>query len=82
MQNGRAVPADCACAPCVACAQHIPDSPALASEIVAGRKPGNHFSAPEARNRTGLCRKLTLPPLNRKEKGGHPGALQNERVVR
>jgi selenocysteine-specific elongation factor len=40
------------------------------AEILAGRKPGDRFSIPEAKQRTGLSRKYMLPVLNRMEKDG------------
>ncbi|MCX7037718.1 MAG: SelB C-terminal domain-containing protein [Spirochaetes bacterium] len=43
---------------------------ALSAEILAGRKAGERFSIPEAKQRTGLSRKYMLPLLNRMEKDG------------
>jgi selenocysteine-specific elongation factor len=42
----------------------------LGAEILAGRKTGDRFSIPEAKERTGLSRKYMLPLLNRMEKDG------------
>jgi selenocysteine-specific elongation factor len=43
---------------------------ALGAEILAGRKAGDRFSIPEAKQRTSLSRKYMLPLLNRMEKDG------------
>jgi selenocysteine-specific elongation factor len=42
----------------------------LCAAILAGRKKGERFSIPEAKERTGLSRKYMLPLLNRMEKDG------------
>ncbi|MCX6376939.1 MAG: SelB C-terminal domain-containing protein, partial [Armatimonadetes bacterium] len=49
---------------------------------LAGRTPGDRFSVPEAKERTGLSRKYTLPLLNRMEKDGLLSREQDARVVR
>jgi selenocysteine-specific elongation factor len=54
----------------------------IAAEILAGRKSGDRFSVPEAKERTGLSRKFTLPLLNRMEKDGLLRREQDARVVR
>jgi selenocysteine-specific elongation factor len=54
----------------------------IAAEILAGRKSGDRFSVPEAKDRTGLSRKFTLPLLNRMEKDGLLRREQDARVVR
>ncbi len=54
----------------------------IASEILAGRKSGDRFSVPEAKERTGLSRKFTLPLLNRMEKDGFLRREQDARVVK
>jgi selenocysteine-specific elongation factor len=54
----------------------------LAGEILAGRTSGDRFSVPEAKERTGLSRKYTLPLLNRMEKDGLLRREQDARVVR
>jgi selenocysteine-specific elongation factor len=53
----------------------------IASEILAGRKPGDRFSIPEAKERTGLSRKYMLPLLNRLEKDGRLRREDDARVV-
>lgn len=53
----------------------------IASEILAGRKPGDTFSIPEAKERTGLSRKYMLPLLNRLEKDGRLKREGDARVV-
>jgi selenocysteine-specific elongation factor len=53
----------------------------IASEILAGRKPGDRFSIPEAKERTGLSRKYMLPLLNRLEKDGRLRREDDVRVV-
>ncbi len=42
----------------------------LGAAILAGRAKGDRISIPEAKERTGLSRKYTLPLLNRMEKDG------------
>ncbi len=42
----------------------------LGAAILSGRKKGERFSIPEAKERTGLSRKYMLPLLNRMEKDG------------
>ena len=42
----------------------------LGGQVLAGRKKGERFSIPEAKERTGLSRKYMLPLLNRMEKDG------------
>ena len=54
----------------------------LAGELLAGRARGDRFSVPEAKERTGLSRKYTLPLLNRMEKDGLLRREQDARVVR
>jgi selenocysteine-specific elongation factor len=54
----------------------------IAAEILAGRTSGDRFSVPEAKERTGLSRKYTLPLLNRMEKDGLLRREQDARVVR
>ncbi len=54
----------------------------LAGELLAGRTSGDRFSVPEAKERTGLSRKYTLPLLNRMEKDGLLRREQDARVVR
>jgi len=54
----------------------------LAGELLAGRTAGDRFSVPEAKERTGLSRKYTLPLLNRMEKDGLLRREQDARVVR
>jgi selenocysteine-specific elongation factor len=54
----------------------------LAAQVLAGRKSGDRFSVPEAKERTGLSRKYTLPLLNRMEKDGLLRREQDARVVR
>jgi selenocysteine-specific elongation factor len=55
---------------------------AIAAEILAGRKSGDRFSVPEAKERTGLSRKFTLRLLNRMEKDDLLRREQDARVVR
>jgi len=54
----------------------------IATEILAGRTSGDRFSVPEAKERTGLSRKYTLPLLNRMEKDGLLHREQDARVVK
>jgi selenocysteine-specific elongation factor len=54
----------------------------LAGELLAGRTSGDRFSVPEAKERTGLSRKYTLPLLNRMEKDGLLRRERDARVVR
>ena len=54
---------------------------AIAAEILAGRKNGDRFTVPEAKERTRLSRKFTLPLLNRMEKDGLLRREQDARVV-
>jgi selenocysteine-specific elongation factor len=49
--------------------------------ILAGCKPGDRFSVPEAKERSGLSRKYILPLLNRMESKGLVKRLGDERVV-
>lgn len=49
--------------------------------LLAGRKPGDRFSVPEAKARTGLSRKYLLPLLNRMETHGLVKRSGDERVV-
>jgi selenocysteine-specific elongation factor len=54
----------------------------LAGELLDGRKAGDRFTVPEAKERTGLSRKYTLPILNRMEKDGLLKREQDARVMR
>jgi selenocysteine-specific elongation factor len=54
---------------------------ALAADILAGRTRGDRFSVPQAKERTGLSRKYTLPLLNRMERDGILKREGDERVV-
>ncbi|MGD9938822.1 MAG: SelB C-terminal domain-containing protein [Clostridia bacterium] len=49
--------------------------------ILAGRKPGDRFSVPEAKEKSGLSRKYILPLLNRMESKGLVKRIGDERVV-
>jgi selenocysteine-specific elongation factor len=49
--------------------------------ILAGRKPGDRFSVPEAKDRAGLSRKYILPLLNRMETFGLVKRSGDERIV-
>jgi selenocysteine-specific elongation factor len=49
--------------------------------ILAGRKPGDRFSVPEAKEKSGLSRKYILPLLNRMESKGLVKRVGDERVV-
>ena len=49
--------------------------------ILRGRKPGDRFSVPEAKERSGLSRKYILPLLNRMESKGLVKRSGDERVV-
>ncbi|OHD79238.1 MAG: hypothetical protein A3J97_15840 [Spirochaetes bacterium RIFOXYC1_FULL_54_7] len=51
------------------------------ASILAGRKPGDRFSVPEAKERSGLSRKYILPLLNRMESKGLVKRTGDERVV-
>jgi len=53
----------------------------LRAEILAGRKAGDRFRVPAAKERTGLSRKYTLPLLNRMEKDGLLRRDGDERMV-
>ncbi|MCX5730932.1 MAG: SelB C-terminal domain-containing protein, partial [Deltaproteobacteria bacterium] len=53
----------------------------LAGELLAGRTSGDRFTVPEAKERTGLSRKYTLPLLNRMEKDGLLRRERDARVV-
>jgi selenocysteine-specific elongation factor len=52
-----------------------------AQAILRGRKSGDRFSVPEAKERSGLSRKYILPLLNRMESKGLVKRLGDERVV-
>lgn len=49
--------------------------------ILDGRKPGERFSVPEAKERAGLSRKYILPLLNRMENHGLVRRAGDERIV-
>ena len=49
--------------------------------ILEGRKPGDRFSVPEAKERSGLSRKYILPLLNRMESYGLVKRSGDERIV-
>ena len=49
--------------------------------ILEGRKPGDRFSVPEAKERSGLSRKYILPLLNRMESHGLVKRIGDERIV-
>jgi selenocysteine-specific elongation factor len=49
--------------------------------ILGGRKPGDRFSVPEAKERSGLSRKYILPLLNRMEDRGLVKRSGEERIV-
>jgi len=49
--------------------------------ILAERKPGDRFSVPDAKERSGLSRKYILPLLNRMESKGLVKRAGDERVV-
>lgn len=51
------------------------------SEVLRGRKPGDRFQVPEAKERTGMSRKYILPLLNRMESDGLVKRSGDERVV-
>lgn len=53
----------------------------LASQILVDKKPGDRFSIPAAKERTGLSRKYMLPLLNRMEKDGRLKRDGDARVV-
>jgi transcriptional regulator with XRE-family HTH domain len=52
-----------------------------AQAILRGRKTGDRFGVPEAKERSGLSRKYILPLLNRMESKGLVKRLGDERVV-
>lgn len=54
---------------------------ACVGSILSGRKPGDRFSVPEAKERSGLSRKYILPLLNRMESRGLVRRSGDERVV-
>lgn len=51
------------------------------SEVLRGRKPGDRFQVPEAKERTGMSRKYILPLINRMESDGLVKRSGDERVV-
>lgn len=54
---------------------------ALVRAALAGRKPGQSFSVPEAKERTGLSRKYILPLLNKMEGSGWVKRRDDVRTV-
>jgi len=54
---------------------------ACVAEILANKKPGDRFSVPYAKERSGLSRKYILPLLNRMESKGLVKRDGDERVV-
>jgi selenocysteine-specific elongation factor len=54
---------------------------ALRGAVLAGRRPGDRFSVPEAKDRTGLSRKYIIPLLNKIEQEGYVKRAGDERVV-
>jgi selenocysteine-specific elongation factor len=54
---------------------------AATAAILEGRTPGDRFSVPEAKERSGLSRKYILPLLNRMEDRGLVKRSGDERVV-
>ncbi len=53
----------------------------LTGDILSGRQAGDRFTVPQAKERTGLSRKYTLPILNRMEKDGLLRRVGDERLV-
>jgi len=51
------------------------------SGILKDMKPGDRFSIPQAKERTGLSRKYVIPLLNRMESDGYVRRDENERIV-
>lgn len=54
---------------------------AAVTAILAGRKAGDRFTVPEAKERSGLSRKYILPLLNRMESKGLVKRVGDQRVV-
>jgi selenocysteine-specific elongation factor len=53
----------------------------LAAEVIGGQPPGDRFSVPQAKERTGLTRKYMLPLLNKMESEGLVRRVGDVRVI-